>query len=175
MTITKLEPIQEKHVYEIFQLIEENRAYLSQHLTADHLPQTEEDALYMIQNAVALYTRREGLLAGIRQSGQVVGMIGLHDMDATNRAARLVMWVGLDHQRQGLGFRAMRAMIKHGFMEVGLNRLEFRCAADNQPAHELAAKLKFTHEGQLRQALVLADLPADAALYSLLLSDWIGL
>ena len=171
---TKLKPIQEKHVHEAFQLIEDNRTHLTQHMTHFYTLENIEETLFMIQTAISRYTRREGLLAGIWHEDKLAGMVGHHSLDAPNRSAQLQVWVGADYQRRGLATRALRSIIKYSFQDMSLNRLEMRFGHDNTAAQRLAEKLGFIHEGTLRQGLILNDQPTDAALYGLLRQDWPG-
>ncbi len=174
METTKLKPIQENHVHAAFRLIEDNRTYLVQNVTRFHTLETIEDTLFMIQDAIGRYTRREGLLAGIWHQEQLVGMVGHHSLDRPNRTVQLQVWVGQDNQRRGFGTRAMRAIIKYSFQDMSLNRLEMRFRDDNAAGHRLAQKLGFVHECTLRQGLILDGHPTDTALYGLLLHDWLG-
>ena len=174
METTKLKPIQENHVHAAFRLIEDNRTYLV--AECDPLPHlgTIEDTLFMIQDAIGRYTRREGLMAGIWHQGQLVGMVGHHNLDRLNRTVQLQVWVSQHQQRRGFGTRAMRAIVKYSFQDMSMNRLEMRFREDNIAAQRLAEKLGFMREGLLRQGLVLDGQPTDAAMYGLLLDDWLG-
>lgn len=174
MQKTKLKPIQENHVHVAFQLIEDNRAYLTRHVPHLHTLETVEDTLFMIQDAIGRYTRQEGLLAGIWHHERLVGMVGHHEPDRPNRTVQLQVWVGQQHQQQGVGARAMRSIIKYSFQTMNMNRLEMRFRDDSAAAHRLAEHLGFMHEGRLRQRLILDGHPTDTAIYGLLLNDWLG-
>jgi [ribosomal protein S5]-alanine N-acetyltransferase len=69
---------------------------------------------------------------------------------------------------------ALRALLRHGFSALALNRVE----ADIDPRNEASARslerLGFKKEGHLRERWIVAGEVSDTALYGLLRSDWLG-
>jgi len=64
------------------------------------------------------------------------------------------------------------ALINHGFNELGLNRIEIKCATGNKKSRTIAEKLNFKREGILRQAEWLNGRFIDLYLYSMLKEEW---
>ncbi|MEL6148952.1 MAG: GNAT family protein [Chloroflexota bacterium] len=169
---TALVPLEDRHVHEAFALIDHNRAYLAQWMpwVDDHT--TVEDTLFLIQRGVAQFTRREGVLAGIWDEGCLVGMTQHVDVDFFNRNTRVTVWLGEAYQGRGLAARAMRSIMRYSFTQMDMERVEFRCTANNERAMHLAESLGFVREGTLFQALRMGGKRRDVALYAILLEDW---
>jgi ribosomal-protein-serine acetyltransferase len=168
---TRLRPIEEKHVFDLFRLIEANQDNLAPWLpwVEDH--QTIEDTLFMIQRALGQYTRGEGLLAGIWHQETLVGMVGHEYTDMDNASAQVTIWLDERYRRRGIALRALRSFVRHSFEDMGFKRLEFRCATHNTRAMILAERLGCVREGTLRGALQTETGRAPVAIYGLLPND----
>ncbi|MEM6284208.1 MAG: GNAT family protein [Chloroflexota bacterium] len=171
-TPATLVPLEDRHVYEAFALIDDNRAFLGEWMpwVADHT--TVEDTLFMIQRGVAQFTRREGVLAGIWDDGKLAGLTQHVDVDYQNGNTRVTVWLGKAYQGRGLASRAMRSIMRYSFTQMNIERVEFRCTANNQRALTMAERLGFVREGTLFSALRVGERRRDVALYSMLLADW---
>jgi ribosomal-protein-serine acetyltransferase len=64
-------------------------------------------------------------------------------------------------------------MLDYGFKDLGLNRIEIKCAVENLKSARVPEKLNFTKEGILRQAELLNGKFVDLYLFSLLKNEWI--
>ncbi len=73
---------------------------------------------------------------------------------------------------RGYGTEAARAIIAYGFTELGLNRIEARCAAENAASARVLEKAGMRFEGLLRRDIVVRGMPRDARLYAVLRQDW---
>jgi len=86
--------------------------------------------------------------------GDLVGVVGLFDVDLLYRSAELWLYVG-DRSRRGsgLGGDATRAMLRFAFETLGLERVCVRVVAYNDTAHAFFGSCGFTEEGTLRRAM----------------------
>lgn len=109
-----------------------------------------------------------------RNTGQAVGHIELTAIDVKNRSARVArVLVGQAKlRRQGIGTQMVRAVLRIGFDELGLHRIELLVFAFNRPAIACYEKVGFVREGQLRHARWHGGQFWDLLLYSLLESEW---
>ena len=89
----------------------------------------------------------------IEADGRVVGDINLFHIDTRNRAASigLSIWRAEDRGR-GFGTDAMRALLRWGFGELNLHRVELSVDPANERAIHIYEKLGFVHEGRRREA-----------------------
>ena len=84
---------------------------------------------------------------------KILGLISLTSVDNVNRSAEMHMMIGQAQNRgKGLGFFAVESILKHGFMDMNLNRIEMGVLETNIPAQRLYEKAGFVREGVKRSS-----------------------
>jgi RimJ/RimL family protein N-acetyltransferase len=84
--------------------------------------------------------------------GALSGLIYLRDIDWISRNAAFGMMIGRrDRQRRGLGRRALRLMLQHGFHVLNLERIFLYVVDYNSAARKLYENSGFVYEGSLRK------------------------
>lgn len=109
---------------------------------------------------------------GIWRGDELAGLIGLHDIDSSSGTAQIGYWIAERFQGRGVMTRAVAALIRLAFGELGLERIEIRCAAGNQRSQAIPKRLGFTYEGMLRSAQRLGGERVDLRVYGLLREEW---
>ena len=96
--------------------------------------------------------RRTSFWDRVRETDNLIGMTGLHHIDARNRHASFGITIG-DKQLwgKGHGTKATGLMIRHAFRTLNLNRLWLHVYEYNPRAIRVYEKLGFRIEGRLRQ------------------------
>jgi RimJ/RimL family protein N-acetyltransferase len=102
----------------------------------------------------------------------LVGHITLYGAMIPERAATLAVIVGPDHVGHGYGSDAVRTMVRYGFLQMGLNRIELRTWAFNSRGIRVYAKAGFTEEGRLRDAVFYDGDFHDQVIMSILQREW---
>ncbi len=110
---------------------------------ATHQPGHEEGRL--VNFAV---TRREG--------GSLLGAVGLVVSPAHARA-ELGYWIGREHWNQGYATEAARAVVRHGFEALGLNRVVAHHFSRNPASGRVLEKAGMLREGRLPQHVRKSD------------------
>jgi len=88
--------------------------------------------------------------------GALCGIAYLRDIDWISRNAAFGLMIGrLDRQRRGLGRRALRLMLRHGFDVLNLERVYLYVVEYNLPARRLYETSGFVYEGSLRKHVAL--------------------
>lgn len=101
------------------------------------------------------------------ECGELLGCVGLSQINRLHRSANLGYWIGAAHQGQGLAARAAAQVATFGFRMLGLVRIEIVVAPENAASLRVAEKLDATREVLARNRLVVHDRPVDAWVYSL--------
>lgn len=105
---------------------------------------------------------------------ELVGSIGLMRIYQPHRRAEIGYWLREEYQGRGIITRSCRALIRHGFNNLNLNRLEIHVPAQNTRSLSVPSRLGFRHEGTLHQYALLNNAFQDMEVFALLKEDWEG-
>ncbi len=168
----ELKPLELHQADDLFQLVDENRAYLRQWLSWVDRNTRLQDSQVFIEQSLKEYAERKELQAGIWSNNKLVGLIGFHQVDWMNKRTSIGYWIAEECQGKGLVTRACQAMMEYVFKELQLNRVEIYCATDNLRSQKIPERLGFKKEGVFRQAAWLYDHFEDLVVYSMLAEEW---
>jgi ribosomal-protein-serine acetyltransferase len=168
----KLCLFEDRHATELFALVEANRAYLRQWMPWLDVNNTASATAEFINANLKQFAEGSGFQAGIFFQETLAGVIGFHELDHVNRSISLGYWLAAKLQGQGIVTRASRFMVGYAFTELRLNRVEIRCAVENQKSRAIPERLGFSHEGTIRQAEWLYEHFVDHAVYGMLADEW---
>jgi ribosomal-protein-serine acetyltransferase len=168
----ELRLLEERHAEAVFAVVDQNRQYLREWLPWLDVSVSADDTRSFIKKSLGEFANGEGLVAGIWDNGQVIGAISYNFIDRQNRVAHIGYWLAAGHQGRGVMTRACRAMVDYAFSELGLNRIEIRCATGNTKSCAIPQRLGFKQEGVQREAEWLYDRFVDLVVYGMLASEW---
>jgi ribosomal-protein-serine acetyltransferase len=166
-----LEP---RHVEELYELTLQHREHLRAWLPWAHAEYTIEDTRAFVQKAMTEFVATGAVPAGIWIGDRLVGVIGMHEIDWSDRRTSLGYWMSEDYRGKGIMRAAFTAMVEYAFDDLELHRIEVHCEAGNERSRSLPEKAGFKHEGTLRQAQWICDRFVDLEVYGLLASEWRG-
>jgi RimJ/RimL family protein N-acetyltransferase len=134
-----------------------------------------------IEQAVTLIARDQDEMAqgehirlGIFLHGtkHLIGTCSLFKLDQQCRRAELGYGIAQTHWRNGFMAEAVTALLRFGFSELNLNRVEADIDPRNTASGRSLEKLGFLCEGMLRERWIVGNAISDSALYGLLVKDW---
>jgi [ribosomal protein S5]-alanine N-acetyltransferase len=134
-----------------------------------------DDTLAWIQRLQDSYARREALFWCITLQGQetAIGGITLWNFGPGFHCAEIGYELHPAYWRQGIMSEAASAVLRFGFGELGLHRIEAVPLAKNMPSRSLLHKLGFTQEGSLRQREFFRGHFEDQLYFGLLQEEWL--
>ena len=88
-----------------------------------------------------------------KESGRMIGTCGFASIDIENKCGEIGYVINPDFQHRGYAPEAARAVIKFGFDELSLHRIQCRFMQENEASFKVAKKLGMTFEGYLRDAI----------------------
>lgn len=88
-------------------------------------------------------------------TGALLGLCGLNQLDPVNQRANLGYWVRTSATRRGVATSAVRELVQWAFSQTTLIRLEVVIAVENIASVRVAEKAGAVREGVLRGRLVL--------------------
>ncbi|HUI22525.1 MAG TPA: GNAT family protein [Methylocella sp.] len=105
------------------------------------------------------------------EAANYAGNCGLSEIDRQRKKAQLWIYLG-DLQGQGIGRKAVRALLSRAFSELALERVYIRVLAINPRAYAFYKTLGFVEEGRLRHDTVQNSEYVDSFLLSMLSSEF---
>ena len=163
-----LEPAQDNHLYSTWMNNEEIRRYFSIYPTSDTRGKERLELLYKDGNhtiyGVALHS-----------DNTLLGRDGLKDINYVNQNAENYVIIG-DPAAWGKGYgtEATRLMMRYGFMELNLNRIQTQDVEENVGGWRADEKAGFKYEGTLRQVILRFGKYHDVRVYSILRSEYLA-
>jgi len=168
----QLKLLEPRHADELYQLSDSNREYLREWLPWVDQTHSVEHTKDYIQFGMNQYASNSGFQAGIFYHDQLVGCIGLHQIDWANKKTSIGYWLAAGYQGKGIMSNACTAIINYLFGELHLNRVEIKAAVQNSKSRAIPERLKFVNEGVIRQAEWLYDHYVDHVVYGMLREEW---
>ncbi len=108
----------------------------------------------------------------LRETGEIVGMIGLNRINAEDRNAEIGYWLARPYWRQGLTEEALRLIVRFAFDELRLHRLFAIVVATNTGSAALLEKAGFQREVVAREKRRIGRAYVDEYTYGLLLEEY---
>ncbi|HLS65888.1 MAG TPA: GNAT family protein [Pseudogracilibacillus sp.] len=159
--------LQERHAEQLFALIDASRESLERWLPWVKSTHQVDDSATFIKQSLQQFANNDGFQAGIWYKGQLAGIVGLHAIDSFHRSTTIGYWLGKQYEGKGIMTRACRAVVRHCFDTLKLQRVEIHVAVGNKKSKAIPERLGFKYEGKLRNAEFLKDQFVDVLLYSL--------
>ena len=108
----------------------------------------------------------------LMDTGAIIGTIGFMWIQSDNAAAEVGYSLGRDYWNRGLMTEALQAVIRFGFGQLNLNRIEAQHETTNPASGAVMQKCDMRHEGTLRQRLYNKGRYVDVELYAILRKDY---
>jgi RimJ/RimL family protein N-acetyltransferase len=162
-----LEPAQDNHHYATWMNDEEIRRYFSIYPTSDTRGKERLELLYKDGKHIIFGV-------ALNEDNRLIGLVGLKDINYINQSAEFYVIIG-DRTAWGRGYgtEATTLMVRYGFMELNLNRIQTQDMEDNIGGWRADEKAGFTYEGTLREVILRFGKYNDVRVYSLLRSEYL--
>jgi ribosomal-protein-serine acetyltransferase len=120
-----------------------------------------------IDGALEALAAGRGFEAGLYVEGVLAGAVGVHMVPPGGGAGQIGYWLSAEHEGRGAVSRAVSAVVRRQFDDVGFDRLEIRAATGNGRSRAVAERLGFTFEGIVRRDGWTGSDVVDHAVYGL--------
>ena len=105
-----------------------------------------------------------------------IGSVELEDINYGDRVAMFGITVGeKDYWNQGYGTEAARLIIRYGFEQLNLHRINSYAYSFNERSLRLHRKVGFVEEGRQREAVFKNGVYYDHVLFGILKNEWLAL
>ena len=162
----------DSHADELFELTDRNREYLREWLPWLDSNKYLQNTIDFIKYSRKQYKESISMQMCIRYDGELAGVIGFHKVDWLNHSTGIGYWLSQDRQGRGIMTASCECLLDYAFGNLGLNRVEIRCATENTRSRAIPERLGFKVEGTVRQAEWLYDHYVDHIVYGMLRDEW---
>lgn len=165
----------EEDAEECFQLVDRNRDYLKKWLPwVDGTLSAEDTKKYIIE-CREKFEKKETADFGIWYENRWVGSMGFNNINLANERAEIGYWLDAEQQGKGIMTACVEALLRYGFEELKLHRIQIRCAAINEKSKAIPERLGFKLEGTIREDHRIDGKFCDGLIFGLLKSEWMGM
>lgn len=148
-----------------------------QHLYSEPTYNTIDEVNGLLQKYIDNYSNSNYYRWAIEdsESKRCIGQIAFYLVDMKNHFAEIEYCIATDYQNRGLMTEAVSAVIKFGFEEIGLHKIQISTKEINAPSKRVIEKSGFTYEGTLRDYFYHDGKYLDRLYFSMLESEYEGL
>ncbi len=108
-----------------------------------------------------------------KNTGLIIGFCGFHNWCLDHKRAEIGYVMNLEEfKNKGLMKEALKRVIRHGFEEMDLHRMEACIGPENTYSKKLIQANNFSKEGYLREHYHRDNKIYDSEIYSLLKKEW---
>lgn len=168
----EMRALEQWHADEFAQHVAAAEEHLARWLPWGHSAANPMGASVVLQRYADELARGEGRIFGIWVDGKLSGGTLFRVWEKSNGLCEVGVWLAPEVTGRGLVNKAVTAMIDWAFHVRGMHRVEWRCAAGNEPSRKAAQRLGMTHEGTLRQAFRHKGVRHDIEVWSVLAPEW---
>lgn len=146
-------------------------ADLNEWLPWAHMDYTREDAVAFVRDSIQAWREGKAFDYTIREVGDPdrhLGNISIWQTSRTGKIGEIGYWIRTDLLGRGYATEATEAVMRAGFVQMGLHKITLRIAVGNRASERVAEKLGFTVEGVLREELLIRGNWIDHTLYTML-------
>jgi len=160
-----LEPAQDNHAYSTWLNDAEVRRYFSVYPTSDTRGKERLENLYKSFGHIIFGV-------ALKSDNTLIGLVGLKDINVLNQSAEFYNIIDEAFWGKGYGTECTELMIRYGFMELNLNRIQTQDMEENIGGQRADEKAGFKYEGTLREVIPRFGKFHNVRVYSMLRSEY---
>ncbi|KGA98602.1 GCN5 family N-acetyltransferase [Alkalihalobacillus alcalophilus ATCC 27647 = CGMCC 1.3604] len=135
---------------------------------------TLADTKEFVEFVLTQYEKNKIGLWGIvfKANGKLIGTIDFVSWQVKHRIAELGYVISPDYWGQGITTEAANELIKFGFHQMELIRIQARCFVENKGSERVMEKIGMSFEGTIRKGMLVKGKHADIKMYSILKEEY---
>ena len=156
----------------VYEVIDRNRDQLQTYMHWMTPEYSLDSAKEFIGRGITRRDDAQGLGYGIFRAERFIGSIGFVHFDWKSRKTEIGYWIDKAEEGKGIVTASCSALIDYAFVELGMNRVEIRCSAENRRSSAIPERFGFKKEGVLRESEFRNGRLDDFIVYGLLADEW---
>ncbi|MDD4492543.1 MAG: GNAT family N-acetyltransferase [Bacteroidales bacterium] len=158
---------------DIFVTIDSQREYLRKWLPFIDNTKEVTDTRRFIKAMMDTPEKTKEFTFVIHFEGEFAGLIGTKDTDKANKRTEIGYWLSEKFQKRGIITQSVLRLMQFLFDDLGMNRIQIKCATGNFSSKKIPQRLGFCHEGIEHDGeLLINDKFTDLDLFSMLKRDF---
>ncbi|TKB50064.1 GNAT family N-acetyltransferase [Ferrimonas aestuarii] len=157
---------------EYLAIVEAQRDYLGQWLQWPHLDLDEAFFVGFIEGCRREYAAGASMACAMLYQGQLVGNIGLKEINNAERKAEIGYWLSQDFQGLGIISQSLQALLTHAFTQLDLDKVELAIATGNLASRRVAERNGFAFSHIVANAEQIQGRSLDHAWYRINRENW---
>lgn len=159
----------------LLEAVESSLAELSDWMPWAHMNYGRDDASGFVRDSQSSWKEGRAYDFAIRRPEDIdhhLGNVSIWSVSRLGRVAEIGYWIRTGDTSSGVATEVTRRLLKVGFDDLFMHKINLRIAVGNRRSERVAEKLGFSREGILREELMIKSRWVDHTLYSLLESEW---
>ena len=159
------------HALELYRLVAADRDHLRRWIpwTATATPEWVAE---LVADELARFGSGQGWRAELCFRGRPIGLMWLHEWGGAGGSTEVGYLVARAYEGKGLVTRALRALVRHFFVERGVGRVAVGLDARNERSLAVVQRLGLRPEAVLRRVIAVDGEPADLSIFGLLREEY---
>jgi ribosomal-protein-serine acetyltransferase len=133
---------------------------------------TQDDTRKFIQSVIEGYSELDQIHCSIFYNNQICGVLGFNSIDKLTRPGHIGYWLAKDFNGKGVMTKCVSELMKIGFEEMNLNKMQIACSPNNIQSRNIPKRLGFKLEGVIRNSENLYGKIIDLEIYGLLNEEY---
>lgn len=172
--IIAIRTYQPRDVHPCFEAARESIVEVSRHLPWLHPEYSIEETRMWIEKVVPkLWEQHSEYHFVITEvvTGSILGGCGLDEVNWVDQTANLGYWVRTSRTRQGVATAASKLLVRFGFEQLRLKRIDVVTSIDNIPSARVAEKLNPSEKKRVKNSSSTKEGVSDTIVFSLFSQD----
>lgn len=131
------------------------------------------DTKSFLVHIIEQYENREFIFWGIelKENNKLIGTINFVSLNSKHKVGELGYILSRQYWGKGIMTEAVKEVIKFGFKEMGLARIQAKCFVENIGSEQVMKKVGMTYEGTIRKGMLVKGKHHDLKMYSILVDE----
>lgn len=135
---------------------------------------TIQDSTLFVQSVLNQYEKVGMAAYGVelKAEARIIGTCGFIMYDELNHKAELAYALSPKYWGKGFALEAAEVWVQFGFEQLGLNRIEAGCHAENDSSERVMKRIGMRYEGTLRKDMFVKGAYRDTKVYAILREEY---
>lgn len=167
-----LKSLEPDHVDLLFQLIEDNRAYLQRWISWIETIKTYAECKAFVNGVRYKDIFAGQWVYGIWHEEELVGLLDFNEADRELNQISIGYWLDQQIQSKGIATQSVMHCLDYVFEDLQLHRVLIKCAEENLRSQAIPQRLGFTWDGIELEAGTVNGETVHMITYSMLYREW---